>query len=262
MNPTSERTYRRFLVVGREVLRRCVPALLAVTVLTVVASVPAAARAPKIKKPGAPTAATAVAVNDGVGVSWTAPNSDGGSPVTGYTVTALPGGQACTTTGATTCTVTGLGNGRSYALHVRALNIAGSGRASTVRVSLVPTVSFASSTSFTYPAEQAVVLLSESTSTTVRVDFTTAGGDGAQLNWAAWAGDAAAFHPSSGTVTFAPGETTTAIPFTVSPTAASGCSVQSMELGLPCYPVVSVTLVNPKHALLGPTPTSDLYYAP
>ena len=45
MNPTSERTYRRFLVVGREVLRRCVPALLAVTVLTVVASVPAAARA-------------------------------------------------------------------------------------------------------------------------------------------------------------------------------------------------------------------------
>jgi hypothetical protein len=89
-----------------------------------------------------------------------------------------------------------------------------------------------------------------------------AGGPGAQLNWAAWSGDAGAFHPGSGTVTFAPGETTATIPFTVSPTAASGCSVQSMELGLPCYPVVAVTLGNPKHPLLGSTATSDLYYGP
>jgi hypothetical protein len=262
MNPTSERNPRHFLVVGREVLRLCVPALLAVTVLAVVASVPAAARTPMVKKPGAPTAVSAVAVNGGAAVSWTAPNSDGGSHITGYTVTASPGGRTCSTTGATTCTVTGLADVRSYALHVRASNIAGNGRASTVRVSLLPTVSFASSVSFTYPAEQAAVTLSESTSATVRVDFTTTGGPGEQLNWAAWSGDAGAFHSSSGTVTFAPGETTAAIPFTVSPTAASGCSVQSMELGLPCYPVVAVTLVNPEHALLGPTPTSDLYYAP
>jgi hypothetical protein len=262
MNPATERIDRRFPVVGSNLLGRCVPALLAATVLTVVASLPAAARVPTIKKPGAPTAVTALAVDGGAAVSWTAPSSDGGSPITGYTVTASPGDRTCMTTGATTCTVAGLADLRSFALHVRASTIAGSGRASTIRVSLLPTVSFASSTSFTYPAEQAVVTLSERTSATVRVDFTTTGGAGEQLNWAAWSGDAAAFHPGSGTVTFAPGETTTTIPFTVSPTAASGCSVLSMELGLPCYPVVAVTLVNPKHALLGSTPTSDLYYAP
>src|SRR5664280_592483 len=259
MNPALDQTYCRFQAVGRKVLRLCVPALLAVTALTVVASVPAAARTPTIEKPGAPTAVIATPSNDGAGVSWTAPASDGGSPITGYTVTASPGGQTCTTTGATTCTVTGLANGRSYALHVRASNIAGSGRASTVRVSLLPAVSFASPDSFTYPAEQAVVTLSETTSTTVRVDFTTSDGEGVQLFWAAWAGDAASFHPSSGTVRFAPGETTATIPFTVNPTTASGCSVQSMEVGLPCYPAVLVTLVNPEHALLGPTPASSLY---
>lgn len=262
MNPTGEQTYCRFLTAGRKVLKLCVPALLAVTVLTVVASAPATARTPRIHKPGAPTAVTATALDGGAGVSWTAPTSDGGSPITGYSVTASPGGQTCTTTGVTTCTVTGLANDRSYALHVRASNVAGSGRASTVRVSLLPAVSFASSVSFPYPAEQAVLTLSETTSTTVRVDYTTSDAAGAQLFWAAWAGDAGSFHPSSGTVTFAPGETTATIPFTVDPTTASGCSVQSMEFGLPCYPAVLVTLVNPRHALLGPTPASSLYDVP
>ena len=105
-------------------------------------------------------------------------------------------------------------------------------------------------------------MLSESSSTAVRVDFTTSGAAGAQLFWAAWSADTAAFHPSSGTVKFAPGETAATIPFRVSPTASSGCSVQSIEFGLLCYPAVLVTLVNPEHALLGPTPSSSLYYGP
>ena len=223
---------------------------------------PAAAQTPRIHHPGAPTGVTATALDGGVSVAWTAPASDGGSSITGYSVAASHDGGMCTTTVATTCTVTGLNNDDSYALRVRASNIAGSGPAATVRVSLLPAVSFVSDTSFTYPAEQAIVTLSRSTSSTVRVDFTTSGAAGAQLQWAAWSGDPAAFHPGSGTVTFAPGQTTATIPFTVAPTSATGCSALSMELGLPCYPAVLVTLVHPRHAQLGSTPASSLFYGP
>ena len=135
MNPTSEQTNRRFLAVGRKVLRLCVPGLLALTALAVVAIVPAGAtRAPQIKKPDAPIAVTAVAVHGGAIVSWMAPSSDGGSPITGYAVTAPRSGQTCTTTGATTCTVTGLKNGQRYTLKVQASNAIGLGKPSRVQV--------------------------------------------------------------------------------------------------------------------------------
>lgn len=71
-----------------------------------------------------------IAGNGNAWVSWTAPASDGGSPVTGYTVTASHGDQTCTTTDTTTCTVTGLTNGRQYTVKVRASNSKGEGPAS------------------------------------------------------------------------------------------------------------------------------------
>jgi len=54
----------------------------------------------------------------------------GGSPVTGYTVTATDltkssGTQTCSTTGATSCTATNLINGNVYSFSVAALNIDG-----------------------------------------------------------------------------------------------------------------------------------------
>jgi prepilin-type N-terminal cleavage/methylation domain-containing protein len=62
-------------------------------------------------------------------VSWIAPASNG-SPITGYTVTSSPGGYTCTTSGATSCTVTGLTIGSSYTFTVTATNAAGTGPAS------------------------------------------------------------------------------------------------------------------------------------
>jgi uncharacterized protein YjbI with pentapeptide repeats len=108
--------------------------LLAAASLIVVTSVPANAYAPRVKKPGAPTAVIATPVNGGSAVSWMAPASDGGLPITAYTVTASHGGQTCTTTGAVTCTVAGLTNGHLYKIKVRASNAKGEGPAARVQV--------------------------------------------------------------------------------------------------------------------------------
>jgi serine protease AprX len=77
--------------------------------------------------PGAPTSVTASAGDASAQVSWQAPSTDGGSPITGYTVSASSGGQTCTTSGALLCTVSGLTNGKSYTFTVRAANQLGSG---------------------------------------------------------------------------------------------------------------------------------------
>ena len=75
--------------------------------------------------PGAPTGVTASAGNAQATVSWDAPASNGGAPITGYTVTASSGGTQCTTTGATSCVVTGLTNGTDYTFTVTATNGSG-----------------------------------------------------------------------------------------------------------------------------------------
>jgi hypothetical protein len=79
---------------------------------------------------GCPTAPVDVTAHPGDGqalVQWNQPSDNGGSAVTGYNVTALPGGASCATLGATftSCTVTGLLNGASYAFSVEAINAAG-----------------------------------------------------------------------------------------------------------------------------------------
>jgi len=63
--------------------------------------------------PKAPTAVVATPGNGAAVVKWIAPINDGGSPITGYTVTSSPGSKICTTMGAKTCTIHGLRNGTS-----------------------------------------------------------------------------------------------------------------------------------------------------
>jgi hypothetical protein len=79
--------------------------------------------------PGAPLIGTATAGDSQTTVTFSAPASTGGAAITGYTVTALPGG-ATGTGSSSPITVTGLTNGVSYTFSVTATNSAGTGAGS------------------------------------------------------------------------------------------------------------------------------------
>jgi hypothetical protein len=91
--------------------------------------------------PGVPTHVAATAGNAQAKVTWTAPASNGGSPITKYVVAASgSGGQTCTwTSGALSCTVTGLLNGTSYTFTVTASNAVTAGSASAASAAVTPT---------------------------------------------------------------------------------------------------------------------------
>lgn len=83
--------------------------------------------------PGAPTGVTATAGDGQVALSWTAPVNDGGSAITGYTITDLSNNLSVDVSASTTSTtITGLTNGTLYTFTVKAINDIGSSDGATV----------------------------------------------------------------------------------------------------------------------------------
>jgi hypothetical protein len=88
--------------------------------------------------PGVPQSVTATAGNGSATVSFAPPASDGGSPVTRYTVKASTGQVVTTPDARTVATVPGLTNGRSVSFTVTATNAFGTGPASAASNAVTP----------------------------------------------------------------------------------------------------------------------------
>jgi hypothetical protein len=93
---------------------------------------------PAATAPGAPTIGIASAGNGSATVGFTPPASDGGAPITGYTVISSPGNFTGTGAGSPII-VSGLVNGTPYTFTVTATNSAGTGGASAASNSVTPT---------------------------------------------------------------------------------------------------------------------------
>jgi methionine-rich copper-binding protein CopC len=94
--------------------------------------------------PGAPTIGAPAAGNASATVRWTAPASNGGTAITGYSVRAYVGTAttvfSTTTAGAaaTSVVVPGLANGTAYTFDVRAINAVGTGNSSARSTAVTP----------------------------------------------------------------------------------------------------------------------------
>jgi len=91
-----------------------------------------------LSSPSSPMVGTATAGNAQAVVSFTASANDGGSAITGYTLTSSPSGITAIGT-ASPITVTGLSNGVSYTFSVTARNIIGTSVPSSPSNSVIPT---------------------------------------------------------------------------------------------------------------------------
>jgi hypothetical protein len=124
------------------------------------------------RAPAAPSIGVATAGSGAATVSWTAPVSDGGSPIVGYVVTPFVAGVSqgprYVVGTATTHTVTGLANGTTYRFKVRAWNAIGVSPFSARSNAVTPAV--------TVP-------------TAPTIGAVTAGPGSAQVSWSAPASD-------------------------------------------------------------------------
>lgn len=88
--------------------------------------------------PGVVTSVTAAASVRSAAVQWQAPESDGGSAITGYRVVVWPGGAVHEVGPVTAMSVPGLENGSEYSFGVSAVNVAGVGPVSAASNAVVP----------------------------------------------------------------------------------------------------------------------------
>jgi hypothetical protein len=178
--------------------------------------------------PGAPQGVSGVGLDTSAQVTWLPPNSNGGTAVTGYTVTSSPGGRTCTTNGALTCIVSGLTNLSPYTFTATATNNIGTGPASDASDAVIPAVVAGSTytpiapvrlldtrngngssgaipagSPRTFQIAGRDVIPSDATAVTGNLTVTLA-----TASWAVYLGPDPVASPSSSTINFSKGDTT------------------------------------------------------
>jgi hypothetical protein len=202
--------------------------------------------------PGAPTIGTVTPHDGAASVVFTPPASNGGSDITGYTVTATDttnpanGGQTATGT-ANPITVTGLTNGDTYTFTVTATNEVGTGPASAASAPVTPAAPPPT------PKPQTITFTSKAPTAAV------AGGPTYTVKASATSGLAVtvSVDPSSTSVCSLSGEV-------VSFTAAGTCTLEANQAGDAGYaPAAAVTqsiVVGPAVSTGVPTPDGKGYW--
>ncbi len=132
--------------------------------------------------PGAPTIGTATAGNTQATVTFTAPASNGGVAITGYTVTSNPGGIVRAAT-ASPFTFTGLTNGTSYTFTVTATNSAGTGAASAASNAVTPSLPPNSAPVITQGGSVSVTMSEDGTPTPFSLSLSATDADSDPLTW-------------------------------------------------------------------------------
>ncbi|HWC33491.1 MAG TPA: fibronectin type III domain-containing protein [Mycobacteriales bacterium] len=187
--------------------------------------------------PSAPTSVSAVTGNGQAAVSWAAPSSDGGSPITGYDVqystnngtTWTSASATFHTSTATSQTVTGLTNGTAYLFRVAAINSVGTGPYSAASAAVTPAAVPEAPTAVTATAGnlQATVTWM-APSATGGLPITGYDVQYSSNNGTSWTSASSAFHTSAATTETVTGLTNgTAYVFRVAAISSAGTGAYS-----------------------------------
>lgn len=197
--------------------------------------------------PAAPTAAPATSTS--VGVSWVAPASNG-SAITGYTVTAAPGGATQSAAG-TSHTFTSLTPGTAYTFTVSATNAIGTGSDSAASNSVTPSA---------VPGAPGQPNVSVESNTSILLDWSAAAANGSAITgYSVTASPGNVVQTTAGATTLSFTGLTTGTAYTfqvkatnVNGTGANGAASNSITpagvpgaAGLPVATITSATSLTP-----------------